>query len=212
MRALGLRHPPAEGRQRGVAPQPDRRQFAHARGGARREYLDRGSGGRSLASHFADDLWMNQFVQRPGPRRGQTSSQLPGGAAEPAAGNARGALRRALRESTYTVEAARGAAEPADLALLPRAAAAVAKAARTGVGENLAALPMIKKDSWLTARERADSVLRDALRSWLGSGEAREWRASRRAFFGTDAADPGALPLGDAEASAAGAMGDGGSG
>ena len=37
----------------------------------------------------------------------------------------RSALRRALRESTYTVQAARAAAEPADLASLPRAAAAV---------------------------------------------------------------------------------------
>ena len=105
----------------------------------------------AIASHFADDLQMNPFVQRPGPtaRRGQASSQLPGGAAEPAAGNARGALRRALRqalrESTYTVEAARAAAEPADLALLPRAAAAVAKAARTGVGNTWRRCPCSRK-------------------------------------------------------------------
>ena len=76
----------------------------------------------------------------------------------------------------------------------------------------MTALPLFQEDSRLAARGRADSSLRDALRSWLNSDEGRAWRASRRTVFGTDAADPEALPLGDAEASAAGASGGGGSG
>ena len=138
----------------------------------------------AITSHLAEDLRMNPFVQRPGSgRRGQETP------AAPAAGSVRGALRRALRESTYTIEAARAEAEPTSLALQPQAEAAVAKA-RAGPGGNLVALPLYREDQRVAARDRADSVLRDALRSWLGSEEAREWRASRRALFGTGAADP----------------------
>jgi hypothetical protein len=89
-------------------------------------------------------------------------------AAPPIPAHVAQAVRRALRESTYSLEDAREAAQPRSFAQQPAAQEAVAGAVG-GPGATVGPLPFFQEDQRVLRRERAVSVRVSALETWLRS-------------------------------------------
>ena len=133
---------------------------------------------QEVALYLEERRGMSAFLKRGGPRREATPAPLPPGATLMA-------IRRALRESTYTKDDARADAEPMSLLSQPMAAAAVQRALDRGAHGRMEALPSFFVDQRTEARASASSESAARLQSWLDSEEAAAWRSRRTSIFGT---------------------------
>ena len=145
-----------------------------------------------ISRYLLEDKGMDPFVQRDTQRREATP---------PAPLDLGTVLRRALRENTYTQEQAKEEAAPTCLVdTRPIAHAAVQRALANP--DRLLELPFFYEDPRTRAQDRAPSVLVDAKRLWLRSGEYTDWLGARMAIFGggTSSRDmPAFLPIEEEE-------------